>query len=171
MLNHLYRDLLPIIMVKTLSESSDGSVNIQYYEDNQPSLSQIEEINTILNAWPLQKLKIQKMQILDNVWKEKVKDGWETPSGYSLGIDVSDITLLNGAFTLAKEANNIGINDLATIVDKEGQSHSMNLQDLTLLMLQYGQARSILSNSYASIKQSINAATSSEELASIDITI
>lgn len=170
MLNILLDQLQSVIPIKAISEVN-SVISIEYNEDNLPSQEQIDQINQLLNLWPLEKVKLAKIDELDRAWNAKVTQGWQTPSGYSLGIDISDVTLLNGAFTLAKEANNIGINDLATIVDKEGQSHSMNLQDLTLLMLQYGQARSILSNSYASIKQSINAATSSEELASIDITI
>jgi hypothetical protein len=38
-------------------------------------------------------------------------------------------------------------------------------------MLQYGQARATLSNSYAALKQSINESTSIEELNAINLTI
>jgi hypothetical protein len=168
MLNYLHEQISSIINIEILSESEDG-ISIQYYDDNLPSPDQVNQINSIVNSWPLQKLKLEKIQLLDQLWKSKLKTGWQTPAGYYLGIDISDVSLLNGAFTLAKEAHNIGINDPVSIVDMNGQSHPMSLQDLTLLMLQYGQARASLSNSYASIKQDINYASSSEELESINI--
>ena len=170
MLNYLYQQIAAITKIAVLSESING-IFIEYYADSLPSDSQISQINTIISNWPLQKLKLEKIQILDNNWKQKIKIGWQTPSGYSLGIDIPDIALLNGAFTLAKEASNLGITDPIMIVDLDGQSRSISLQDLTTLMLQYGQARSILSNSYATIKQSINSSSSLEELESIDLTL
>lgn len=128
-------------------------------------------VNNILNSWPLEKQRYSKLQELDSNWKEVLKNGWTTSYGYKLGIDIQDITLLNGAFTLAKEASSMGMNDPTSIVDLDGVSHSLNLQDLTILMLQYGQARASLSNSYAAIKQSINEATTIEELEAIDTNI
>lgn len=170
MLNYLYQQIAAISNIAVLSESTSG-VFIEYYQDSLPSENQISQINTIISNWPLQKLKLEKIKILDNNWKQKIKIGWQTPTGYSLGIDISDVALLNGAFTLAKEANNIGIDDPASIVDIDGQSHTMNLDDFTLLMLAYGQARASLSNSYANLKRAINEASSIEELDAIDITL
>lgn len=170
MLNILLNQLQSIIPVKAISEI--GSVlNVEYYEDNLPSESDIDEINTILDNWPLQKLKIKKIEVLDNLWKNKLTIGWQTPAGYRLGVDISDVALLNGAFTLAKEASNIGLTDPINIVDLDGQSHSMSLQDLTILMLQYGQARSSLSNSYANLKNLINSASSEQDLEDINLVL
>lgn len=170
MLNILLDQLQSIIPIKAISEVN-SVVSIEYNEDILPSQPQVDQINNLLSGWPLQKLKIKKIEILDNIWKERIKAGWQTPDGYKLGIDVSDVALLNGAFTLAKEASNIGWTDPITIVDIDGQSHSMSLQDLTILMLQYGQARAILSGSYATLKQSINSCSSPEELESINLVL
>lgn len=169
MLKNILDQLNQIHPVTSLYENNEN-LYVEF-SDYIPTESETLLINNILSSWPLVKAKSNKIVLLDNNWREIVKTGWQSPNGYNLGIDVSDVALLNGAFTLAKEASNIGINDPATIVDINGQSHSMSLQDLTLLMLQYGQARSLLSNTYATIKQSINSASSLEELESIDINI
>jgi len=170
MLHYLYKQINDIISIATLSESDQG-IEIKYYENNLPSENQSLEIDHILSNWILEKSKLEKIKLLDENWKLKVKSGWQTPDGYYLGIDISDVALLNGAFTLAKEANAMGITDPVNIVDTYGISHSMGLQDLTTLMLQYGQARALLSNSYANIKQSINSASSIEELEAININL
>lgn len=168
MLNILFNKLNSILPIKAIVEKN-STVEVEYVDD--PSPEQLEIINTIITSWPLEKNKLDKIQTLDSAWKQVVNAGWQTPDGYKLGIDISDVALLNGAFTLAKEASLIGINDPISIVDIDGQSHPMNLQDLTLLMLQYGQARATLSSTYASIKQSINSAASLEELEAININI
>lgn len=170
MLSILLQKIEKIIPVLSIYERSSG-IEIEYLFNNIPSEAQIEQINLIIDNWPIDKAKLEKIKSLDNNWKLKIKSGWQTPDGYSLGIDVSDVALLNGVFTLAKEANSIGITDLVNIVDVDGQSHAMNLQDLTILMLQYGQARASLSNAYAIAKQNINDANSLEELEAINITL
>ena len=65
----------------------------------------------------------------------------------------------------------MGMDTPVSIIDLDGIAHTLSLQDLTVLMLQYGQARASLSNSYATIKQSINNSTTIEELNAINLTI
>jgi hypothetical protein len=170
MLEKLLEQIEGVIPVKAIV-SYNNSVNIEYFDNNQPDQDQLTEINNILASWPLEKVKLQKIQELDNVWKSVMKAGWTTPSGYKLGIDVQDIALFNGVFVLAKEASAIGINDPITIIDLDGVPHSLSLQNLTVLMLQYGQARSAINGQYTSIKQAITSATSIEDVNSINLTI
>jgi hypothetical protein len=153
-----------------LSETENG-IEVSYYEDNFPSEEQLTQINNLLQSWPLYQLKLIKLETLNTSWNNIIKSGWLSPANYRLGIDIQDVALLNGVFTLAKEASLMGMNDPIYIVDLNGVSHSLNLQDLTILMLQYGQARASLSNSYAAIKQSINEATNAQELEAININI
>jgi hypothetical protein len=148
----------------------NGTLSVEFDNYNLSSEESVL-VNNILESWPLEKERYIKLQDLDSNWKNVLKNGWTTSYGYKLGIDIQDITLLNGAFTLAKEASLMGMNDPISIVDLDGASHSLSLQDLTILMLQYGQARASLSNSYAAIKQSINAATTIQELDAIDTNI
>ena len=70
---------------------------------------------------------------------------------------------------LAKEASNMGFTEAVSIIDKNGGSHSLNLQDLTILMLQYGQFRASASSSYASKKELIKNASTIQELNNIQI--
>jgi hypothetical protein len=170
MLNILFTQISNIVNIEDISDTN-GVIEIRYDVDNLPNQLQLAEINNILSLWPLTKIKLQKIKELDENWKQVIQNGWTTSYGYKLGIDIQDITLLNGAFTLAKEASSIGITDLISIVDLDGNSHQLSLQELTLLMLQYGQARASLSNSYAVIKQSINAATTIQELEAINTNI
>jgi hypothetical protein len=170
MLNILYAQISNLFDIEDISETN-GVVEVRYYQDNIPNELQLAEINDILALWPLMKIKLQKIQDLNDNWKTVLNNGWTTQSGYRLGMDIQDITLLSGAFTLAKETSLIGITDPVPIVDLDGISHSLSLQDFTVLMLQYGQARSLLSNSYASIKQAINSATTLEELNAVNLTI
>jgi hypothetical protein len=81
-----------------------------------------------------------------------------------LGIDIPDVALLNGNFVLAKEAAGMGITDPVFVVDTTGESHAFNLADLTALMLQYGQARAVLSSQDAAKRTAINNANTIEEL-------
>ena len=168
MLYKLVQEINDILPITEVLESND-SISVIYID--QPTESQLETINEILNAWPLEKAKLEKLKELDLEWAETVKTGWTTQAGYKLGIDIQDITLLTGAFILAKEANNIGLTDPSYIVDTEGNSHGLSLPEFTQLMLQYGQARATLSNSYAALKQSINESTTLEELNAINLTI
>jgi hypothetical protein len=171
MLNVLLRNQIKnIIPIKAIVQSG-SKIYIEYFEDNQPSEEQLQQIDNILSSWPLEQDKLKKIQELDILWSETVKSGWTTQAGYKLGIDIQDITLLTGAFILAKEANNIGLTDPSYIVDTEGNSHALSLLEFTQLMLQYGQARATLSNSYAALKQSINESTTPEELNAINLTI
>ena len=170
MLNILLNQIQSVIQVKAITEIN-SVINIEYFDNNPPSSSQIDEINNLLIDWPLKKLKLEKLKQLDLAWTETVKAGWTTQAGYKLGIDIQDITLLTGAFILAKEANSIGLTDPSYIVDTEGNSHGLSLPEFTQLMLQYGQARATLSNSYASLKKSINESTTLEELNAINLTI
>jgi len=109
-------------------------------------------------------LKRAKLAELDQRWQQIIKQGWETPYGWSLGLDFSDVTLLTGAFLLLKEANSLGLQNSTSIIDTDGTSHEINLSDLTSLMLAYGQYRSQLSQEDALIRTQIKSATTPEEL-------
>ena len=168
MLKILHEKIDEIIPIVGVTQSSDGSYQI-HYENETPNSDQQQQIDQIIQSFPIEILKTQKIEELDNNWQEILKNGWETPYGWSLGIDISDVTLLTGAFMLAKEASNMGFTEAVSIIDKNGGSHSFNLQDLTILMLQYGQFRALASSSYASKKELIKNASTIQELNNIQI--
>jgi len=168
MLHILHEKINEIIPIVGVTQSSDGVYKI-HYENETPNSDQQQQIDQIIQNFPIETLKMQKIEELDNNWQEVLKNGWETPYGWSLGIDISDVTLLTGAFMLAKEASNMGFTETVSIIDKNGGSHSLNLQDLTILMLQYGQFRASASSSYASKKELIKNASTIQELNNIQI--
>lgn len=158
-LHNLINNVTPIHGV---ADNGDGSYRVDYI--NQPTSEQLEAVNTILESWPLEKAKLEKLETVDNEWQNTLDNGWTTPYGWKLGITTQDVALLNGNFTLAKEASNLGITAPVFVIDTDGESHEFNLQDLTMLMLQYGQARAALSSQDAAKRKAIKNSTTLEEL-------
>lgn len=165
MLTELHKKINNIIPIDGLSILDDGIIVINYI--NMPTLEQEELINNALNNFPLDNAKYSKLLEIEEDWKNTLKNGWQTPNGWKLGIDIQDITLLTGLFMLAKEAANLGINEPITIIDMDGQAHGLSLQELTTLMLQYGSARALLSTEYANRRNLVNQATTIEEIENI----
>lgn len=158
----LHESIANIVPIHGVADNGDGSYRVDYIDD--PTQEQLDQVNSIIESWPLEKVKLEKLEEVDEEWKTILEAGWETPYGWSLGIDVSDVALLNGNFVLAKEAASMGIVDPVFVVDTTGQSHSFNLADLTGLMLQYGQARAVFSSQDAAKRTAIKNANTIEEL-------
>lgn len=110
-------------------------------------------------------LRQQAFQQLDAIWQNTIQYGWQTPMGWSLGLDISDVTLLTGAFLLLKESVALGLSSTIDIIDIDGQPHSLDLPTFTQVMLAYGQQRAALSATDAAIRAKIKAATNENELA------
>lgn len=88
-------------------------------------------------------------------FRNVIADGFTTPGGWKLGLTEADVTLLTGQFVLAKEAAAADL-DLPPVVDMAGVPHQLaSIEELTELMLLYGQARAALSAEYASRKAAI----------------
>lgn len=162
MLHILHQEINNIVNIHGIAENTDGSYRIDYIDN--PSLEQSAQIEKIIDNWPLQKAKILKLEELDSFWKSRIAEGWISPYGWKLGLDTSDIALLNGVFTLTKEATSLGLSSIASIVDTDGLSHEISLNDLTILMVQYGQARAALSSEYSQKSNRIKSALSIDEL-------
>lgn len=169
MLNILHNKLNEITNIISVEQATDNNFIIQYEDPSSITPEQQNQINTILNAWPLEILKINKIQQLDNKWIADINNGFETSYGWKLGLSNNDVTLLTGAFLLGKEASNMNLSQSTTIIDKDGISHTIPINDLTVLMLQYGQYRTQLSTIYSQIKTLIEQATSSQDLDNIII--
>lgn len=165
MLTELHIKINNILPINGLSTLENGDIIVNYV--NIPTPAQEALVSEILNNFPIDSAKSNKLLQIDAEWKTTVQNGWETPNGWKLGIDTQDITLLTGLFMLAKEASNLGINDPVTIIDLDGQAHQLNLSELTNLMLQYGAARASLSTQYANRRNLVNQATTIEELENI----
>jgi hypothetical protein len=106
---------------------------------------------------PARKAAIDKeiaLQQLEQWFSDKLHEGFSTGKGWKLGMLPTDVTLLTGNYVLAKEAAALG-GEIPPVIDAAGGVHAMSMDDLTLLMLGYGQARAALSAEYASRKAAI----------------
>lgn len=107
---------------------------------------------------PVKKAAIDKRLAAEEVevWFEAaVAEGYTTDEGWTLGLEPNDVTLLTGNYVLAKEAAALGM-PIPVVIDRNGVPHPMeSIEDLTGLMLAYGQYRANLSAEYASRKAAI----------------
>ena len=88
----------------------------------------------------------------DQWFAEELAAGFTTNDGWTLGLAPDDVTLLTGNYVLAKEAAALG-GDIPPVIDTDGVPHPMeSIEELTALMLAYGQHRAALSAEYAARK-------------------
>lgn len=167
MISILHAKINDITPIHGVADNGDGSYRVDYI--TEPTDEQADAVNAILASWPLERAKLIKLEELDQKWEETLDNGWATPYGWKLGLSTQDIALLNGNFTLAKEASFMGITDPVFVIDTDGESHEFDLQDLTMLMLQYGQARAILSSQDAVKRKAIKNSASIEDLSNIGL--
>lgn len=130
-------------------------------------LKVVDPVSEIMYITELDQAKLDKLTEIDEEWKVTLNTGWQTPEGWSLGIHTDDVALLNGAFTLAKEATALGSTDPVVILDMDSVPHSLTLAEMTSLMLAYGQARTILTTADAAKRKLVQDATTIEELSEI----
>jgi len=129
--------------------------------------------NLINQAWDyipdaepdeLSQAKARKIQAINNEWLTLEKTGWDSGQGYYLGITPSDVALLVGVFCLAKEAAALGL-ELPHLISMANTPISFtSIQEMTLLLLQYGQARSNMASSFAARRKAVADATTIEEV-------
>jgi len=106
-----------------------------------------------LNAQAVENVDGEELRIAaDNWFAEQVAEGFESTGGIKLGLGESDVTLLTGNFVLAKEAAELEL-DIPPIIDSDGVAQQLTIEQLTGLMLEYGQRRAALSVEYASKRQ------------------
>lgn len=112
----------------------------------------------------LSQAKARKIQAINNEWITLEKTGWDSGQGFNLGITSSDVALLVGVFSLAKEAAALGL-ELPHLISMANTPISFTtIEEMTLLLLQYGQARSNMASSFAARRKAVADATTIEEL-------
>lgn len=168
MLHILHDEINEICMISCICELGNNSFRIDYVQ--QPTQEQLEQINQLIVAWPLKVAKLEKITQLDSNWSNLTNQGWTSPGGWKLGLNTQDVTLLTGAFILLKETSSLGLGNTTSIIDLDNIPHELNLQEMTQLMLLYGQYRSQISQQYSTKKQAIELAASLEDLEDLDIT-
>ena len=112
----------------------------------------------IITIDPAKKAEIDRRLALADVdawFAGTVAEGFESDEGYVMGMSDADITLLTGNYVLAKEAAAMDL-PLPPVIDRDGVPHSMeSIEEMTALMLAYGQYRAQLSAEYATRKAAI----------------
>lgn len=129
--------------------------------------------NLINRAWDyipdaapdeLSQAKARKIQAINNEWITLEKTGWDSGQGFSLGITPSDVALLVGVFSLAKEAAALGL-ELPHLISMANTPIGFTtIQEMTTLLLQYGQARSNMASSFAARRKAVADATTIEQV-------
>ena len=134
-------------------------------------------INNLINqAWnyipdaapdELSQAKARKLQEINNEWLTLEKTGWDSGNGYHLGITPSDVALIVGVFSLAREASAMGL-PLPGLISLEGNPVEFEtIQDMTVLLMYYGKARSDMANAFAARRKAVENATMIEEIPTI----
>lgn len=130
-------------------------------------LKAVDVVEEIMYISELDQAKLDKLSDIDEEWKVILNAGYQTPEGWSLGLSTDDVALLNGAYSLAKEAAALGSTDPVVIVDLAGEAHELTLAEMTPIMLAYGSARSTLSASDAAKRKLVRDATTLEEVEAV----
>jgi hypothetical protein len=91
------------------------------------------------------------LEAADEWFATQIAAGFESSAGIKLGLSEADVTLLTGNYVLSKEAAALEL-PLSPVIDTEGVAHTLSIEDLTSLMLEYGQYRAQLSQEYAAKK-------------------
>ena len=112
----------------------------------------------IATKYKLETNKQKKRQKIEQELQQKINAGFVVPknlypAGAILGLSDQDVTLLTGAYILLKESVENNIANSTYITDKSGQVYCLSLEQMTPLMLAYGNYRSKLSIEYT---QNIN---------------
>jgi hypothetical protein len=122
--------------------------------------------NYIPDAAPdeLSQAKARKLQELNSEWTAVEKTGWDSGKGYHLGITPSDVALIVGVFSLAREASAMGM-PLPGLISMENNTIEFEtIQDMTVLLMYYGKARSDMAKAFAARRKAVEDATTIEEI-------
>lgn len=94
---------------------------------------------------------------LDNWFARQCEFGVITSGGWRMKLAAADVSLYTGNFVLAKEAAALGM-ALPPLIDGDGGVHPIaDIEELTAIMLVYGNQRAMLSQEYARRRAEIGA--------------
>lgn len=163
-IDYINEDISKLFPIIGVAENNDGSIEVRFYDS--ASEEQKQQAYDIVNKMPLILAKRDKIAQINADFENNTNQGWDSSQGFKLGLTTQDVSLLVGLFVLAKEGAALGL-EPPPIIDTDGNSHQLTMQELTMLMLQYGNARAELSKTYASRKKLVENATTIEEVNNI----
>ena len=127
-------------------------------------INQVSNYKSNIEPNSLDEAKELKQISINNEWITLEKTGWDSGQGYYLGITPSDVALIVGVFSLAKEAAALSL-ELPHLISMANTPISFTtIQEMTLLLLQYGQARSNMASSFAARRKAVSDATTIEQV-------
>ena len=125
-------------------------------------INQVSNYKSNIEPNSLDEAKELKKISINNEWLTLEKTGWDSGQGYHLGITPSDVALIVGVFSLAKEAAALGL-ELPHLISMANTPIGFaTIQEMTTLLLQYGQARSNMASSFAARRKAVADATTIE---------
>ena len=158
-------DIYNINLIKTNSDGVSRNITMPVLLDSEvgkfiSNLSdQVWNYNPTAAPDALSQAKAWSFQNIDNEWAALEKIGWDSGRGYHLGITPSDVALLVGVFSLAKEAAALGL-PLPNLISMENTAIVFSsIEEMTTVLLEYGQARSILASTFADKRKAVENAT------------
>jgi len=156
--------------IAIVQSDADGSnkTNVYKIRNTEDISAKIDELASLLLSYSpladtLELAKHKKLNDINNEWLALERTGWDSGQGYYLGITPSDVALLVGVFSLAKEAAALGL-ELPHLISMANTPISFStIQEMTMLLLQYGQARSNMASSFAARRKAVADAITIEE--------
>lgn len=101
---------------------------------------------------------VNRQEAVDQIedwFVEQTTQGMATASGWRLGMSQDDVILLTGNYVLAKEIAALG-GPMPPVIDMDGVPHEIaNIEELTAIMLAYGQRRAEISAEYAAKRAAV----------------
>ena len=160
--------------IAIVQSDADGSnkTNIYKIKTTEDISIKIDELVSLLLSYSpvadtLELAKHKKFNDINNEWIALEKTGWDSGNGYHLGITPSDVALIVGVFSLAREASAMGL-PLPGLISLEGNPVEFEtIQDMTVLLMYYGKARSDMANAFAARRKAVENATMIEEIPTI----
>lgn len=145
---------------------SGGAQDIRAYEimfKPEATPEQRAAAQEALLRWPVvlknRKAREEALTEVQSWFDEQIATGFIVPSknGMKLGLTNADITLLTGNYIMAQQAATLGL-PLPPVVDVYGVAYFFaTIDELTQVMLAYGQHRANLTMHYAARKAEVDA--------------
>ena len=161
-----------LYQVNVIETNDDQTVKNNTYRiksTEEISIKLDELKNLLLNYTPvvldtLSAAKSKNLGQINNQWFILEQTGWNSGQGFNLGITSSDVALLVGVFSLAKEAAAMGLAVPSIIAMNNSVVNFETISEMTILLLRYGAARSQMSEDFAAKRRAVESATTVEEL-------
>jgi hypothetical protein len=167
------QDVYNVTLCKTTTDGTTKNITMPVELNSADGVFLKSLVSKVWNYIPdaepdaLSQAKARKLQEINSQWIVLEQTGWDSGQGFNLGIASSDVALLVGVFSLAKEAAAMGLPIPSIIAMNNSVVNSSTIDEMTLLLLRYGAARSQMSEDFAAKRRAVESATTIEEVESI----